>query len=105
MRPSASNPNKTGFFEFISALRFNSSNFARDRSRSACALIYAPGARQANDLLQEAFGRLVRHAEMIEIYDRQMGKDFGANYYEAIPLWCKFFKGYEVDPNLRPEGS
>ncbi|MCX6876161.1 MAG: hypothetical protein NTW21_20500 [Verrucomicrobia bacterium] len=88
-------PKHGGVLEFISALRFNSSNFARSRSRSACALIYAPGAKFAHGLLKEAFGRLVRHAEAIEIYDRQIGKDFGANYYEAIPHWCKFFKGFD----------
>ncbi len=85
-------PKLEGSLEFISALRYNSSTFARTRSRSACALIYAPKAKPAHELLQEAFGRLARHAETIEIYDRQMGKDFGPNYYEAIPHWCNFFK-------------
>lgn len=93
-------PKQDGVFEFISALKFNSSNFARDRSRSACALIYAPGSKQAIDLLQEAFGRLVRHAEIIEIFDRQMGKDFGPNYYEAIPHWCRFFKGHDREMEI-----
>lgn len=88
-------PRQDGVVEFISAVKFNSSNFARDRSRSVCALIYAPGAEQANDLLQKAFGRLVRHAEAVEIFDRQMGRDFGENYYEAIPHWCKFFISYD----------
>lgn len=85
-------PMKDCAFEFISALRFNSSNFARVRSRSACALIYAPGQERAHKILKEAFGRLVRHATIIEIYDRVMGKEFGPNYYEAIPHWCTIFK-------------
>lgn len=78
--------------KIVSALRFNSSDFARDRSRSACAIIYAPRAMKAQALLKEAFGRLARHAGIIEIYDRQMGKTFSDSYFEAIPQWCTFFK-------------
>jgi hypothetical protein len=89
-----------GFLEFVSGLKFNSSNFARDRSRSACALIYAPGCKRADELLQEAFGRLVRHATTIEIYDRQMGKTFGGSYHEAIPYWCDFLEEYDRELNL-----
>ncbi len=84
-------PVVVGSVEFISALEFNGSNFAKIRSRSACALIYAPGAKRAEDLLQESFARIVRHADVVEIYDRQMGKDFGANYFEAVAHWCRFF--------------
>jgi hypothetical protein len=88
-----------GVLEYVSPLRFNNSNFARTRSRSACALIYAPKAKRAHELLQEAFGRLARHAETIEIYDRQMGKTFGGGYHEAIPHWCSFLK--ECDRDLQ----
>lgn len=80
-----------GSVEFVSALRFNGSNFAKIRSRSACALIYAPGAKRAEDLLHESFARLVRHADIVEIYDRQMGKAFGDNYFHAVAHWCQFF--------------
>lgn len=84
-------PAVAGSVEFISAFRFNGSNFAKNRSRSACALIYAPGAKRAEDLLQESFGRIVRHADVVEIYDRQMGKSFGPNYFYAVAHWCRFF--------------
>lgn len=90
-------PKQEGGLEFISALRYNSSTFARTRSRSACALIYAPKAKRAHELLQEAFGRLARHADTIEIYDRQMGKTFGGGYHEAIPHWCSFLKEFDRD--------
>jgi hypothetical protein len=93
-------PVKNRTFEFISALRFNSSNFARVRSRSASALIYSPREERADKILKEAFGRLVRHASIIEIYDRVMGKEFGPNYYEAIPHWCAIFKENDRDLEL-----
>ena len=94
-------PNELSKVEFVSALRFNASNFARTRSRSACAVVYSPGTRIADDLLKEVFGRLVRHADSIEIFDKQAGKDFGPNYFEAIPHWCRFLRSVNRPIKLR----
>jgi hypothetical protein len=80
--------------EAMSILAFNRSNFARDRSRKACALVCAAGARQAGEVLREAFGRIVRHAEAVEIFDREMGKHFTGNYFDALAHWCQFFRGF-----------
>lgn len=81
--------------EVTSIQRFNQSNFARVRSQKACSIVYAPGSRTADEVLNEAFGRLFRHAESVAIFDRVMGKDFGGNYFEAIGHWCRFFRGVD----------
>ena len=81
-----------GPVETVSIAGFNQSNFARTRSRKACALLCAPGSRQANALLDEAFGRLIRHSNKVAIFDRVMGKEFGGNYFEALGHWCAFFR-------------
>ena len=81
-----------GPVETVSIVRFNQSNFARTRSQKACALVYAPGSRTACALLDEAFGRLVRHADKVTIFDRVMGKEFGGNYFDALGHWCDFFR-------------
>lgn len=87
--------------EAMSILAFNRSNFARDRSRKACALVCAAGTRQAGEVLREAFGRLARHAGTVEIFDRQMGREFGGNYFDALGHWCQFFRELERDLSLR----
>ena len=81
-----------GLVEAVSIVGFNQSNFARTRSRKACALLYAPGNRRANAVLDEAFGRLIRHSDKVSIFDRVMGKEFGPNYFEALCYWCEFFR-------------
>ncbi|OYV05968.1 MAG: hypothetical protein CFE26_08805 [Verrucomicrobiales bacterium VVV1] len=89
-----------GSVESTSILAFNQSNFARERSRKACSLIYAPGSKNAREVLTEAFGRVARHCEFIEVYDRQMGISMGGNYHDAIEHWCDFFvslaRGFEL---------
>jgi hypothetical protein len=81
-----------GPVEAVRIHRFNQSNFARDRSRRACAIVCAPGTRVADELLAEAFGRLLRHAEIVTIFDRVMGKQFKDNYFDGLGHWCAFFR-------------
>lgn len=82
----------SGAVEVTSIERFNQSNFARTRSQKACSMIYSPGSKEAAEVLDEAFGRLIRHAATIAIFDRVMGKNFGDNYFEALGHWCRFFR-------------
>jgi hypothetical protein len=90
-----------GSIECTSISVFNQSNFARDRSKAACALIFSPGKRTADQLLGQAFGRLVKYCDFVEIYDRQMGKTMGGNYYDAIEHWCRFFAAENRNFELR----
>lgn len=84
-----------GSVDSFKIAEFNRSNFARNRSRLASsALTYPPEAKQAAEILSEAFERAIRYADRVEIYDRQMGISMGGNYHDAIEHWCRFFVGF-----------
>lgn len=82
-----------GTVESTAIVNFNQSNFSTVRSsRAVSGLTYAPGSRTAEPLLNEAFGRLLKHTDRLEIYDRVIGLSFGGNFHEALGHWCTFFK-------------
>ena len=80
-----------GPIEVVSIHGFNRSNFARDRSRRASAIIYAPGSKNANEILDEALGRLIKHSNTVTIFDRVMGETFNDNYFHGLGHWCDYF--------------
>jgi hypothetical protein len=85
----------------VKITEFNRSNFARVRSRLASSsIVYAPGQKQAAELLREVFYRSVKYCEKVEIYDRQMGISMGGNYHDAIEHWCAFFTSFGRDFTL-----
>lgn len=81
----------SGPIEAVRIHGFNQSNFARDRSRKACAVIYAPGSKNATDLLDEVLRRLIQHSDTVTIFDRVMGEVFNDNYFYGLGYWCEYF--------------
>ena len=90
-------PTSKGTVELFSILAFNRSNFARERSRKASAIVYAPGEICAQELCSVAFGRLLSHADNVDLVDSVVGRDFGGNFHEAAGHWCRFFRSLDRD--------
>jgi hypothetical protein len=94
-------PYPEGRAEITSVTRFNSSQFASNRSRSARGITLHGGEFLAGQFFQEHFSRLLLVVEKFEIWDYAIGKyGFGGDYYPNLKWWIGFLSQADSDVEL-----
>lgn len=84
-------PHPPGAAEVTSVTRFNSSQFAANRSRLARGVALEGGEYQAAQFFQQHFCRLLLVVKSFEIWDYAIGKyDFGGDFFPNLKWWIGF---------------